>query len=71
VEPVDHVRQAHGEADVDDLFFREVARQCGVRRIVDWIETRRLLRIGNDGSFLRLVDIRRQRIIEQMFYLRF
>ena len=66
MKPVDHVGQADGQADVDDLLLGEVIFERGIGRRIDRIEAGRLLRIGDDGRLGRLVDVRRQRIVEQV-----
>ena len=63
---IDHVGNADGQADVDDLFLAEVAFELAVSDIVYRFETRRFLGITNYRRFFVGVNVRRQRVICEM-----
>jgi len=40
MEAIDHIGQADREADIDNLFFAEMAFEIAVRHVIDWLEPR-------------------------------
>ena len=69
VKAIDHVAQAHGQTDVDELLGREVSGEIAVEPIIDGIKLRRLLRIAHDCCFRRCVNALGEWVIRQMAQL--
>lgn len=48
MEPIDHIGQSDGQADIDNLFGAEVAGKIAVSHVIYWFKSSRLLRIANN-----------------------
>ena len=71
MEAIDHVAGANGQTNIDNLFLTEMLSERPVGRIIDWLKTRRFLRVTNDRGFLGAVEAIRQRVTSQMAHLFF